>query len=59
MLEIHYLKLPKLFDNNIPKDEDEPIVQWMMFLQARNKEAFEMLAEKNEKIKKHIIFLRL
>ena len=52
VLEIHYLELPKLFDNNIPKDESEPLVQWMMFLQSRNKEAFEMLAEKNEKIKK-------
>ncbi|WP_318011019.1 Rpn family recombination-promoting nuclease/putative transposase [Clostridium sp. FP1] len=52
VLEIHYLELPKLFDDNVPKDEDEPVVQWMMFLQARNKEAFLMLAEKNEKIRK-------
>ncbi len=52
VLEIHYLELPKLFDDNVPKDEDDPLVQWMMFLQARNKEAFEMLAEKNEKIRK-------
>lgn len=52
VLEIHYLELPKLFDDNIPKNENEPIIQWMMFLQARNKEVFEMLAEKNEKIRK-------
>ncbi|WP_077393811.1 Rpn family recombination-promoting nuclease/putative transposase [Clostridium saccharobutylicum] len=52
ILEIHYLELPKLFDNNILKDEDDLVVQWMMFLEARNKEAFEMLAEKNEKIRK-------
>jgi predicted transposase/invertase (TIGR01784 family) len=52
VLEIHYLELPKLFDSNILKDENEPIIQWMMFLQARNKEAFAMLAEKNEKIRK-------
>jgi len=51
-LEIHYLELPKLFDDSVPKDEDENIVQWMMFLQARNKEVFKMLAEKNEKIRK-------
>ena len=30
VLEIHYLELPKLFDDNVPKDEDEPVVQWMM-----------------------------
>jgi conserved hypothetical protein (putative transposase or invertase) len=52
VLEIHYLELPKLFDDSIPKNEEESVVQWMMFLQARNKEAFEMLAEKNEKIRK-------
>lgn len=38
VLETHYLELPKLFDDNVPKDEDEPVVQWMMFLQAKNKE---------------------
>lgn len=30
VLEIHYLELPKLFDNKIEKDEDDPIIQWMM-----------------------------
>ncbi|WP_241428583.1 Rpn family recombination-promoting nuclease/putative transposase [Clostridium saccharobutylicum] len=49
---IIFFHVPKLFDNNIPKDEDDLVVQWMMFLEARNKEAFEMLAEKNEKIRK-------
>lgn len=55
VLEIHYLELPKLFDNNIPKDESEPLVQWMMFLQSRNKEAFEMLAEKTKNKKAYNI----
>jgi len=35
VLEIHYLELPKLFDDSVPKDEDEPIVQWMMLYEAR------------------------
>lgn len=52
VLEIHYLELPKLFNSNIKKDENEEIIQWMMFLEATNKEGFEMLAKKNEKIKK-------
>jgi len=26
VLEIHYLELPKLFDDNVPKDEDEPVI---------------------------------
>lgn len=52
VLEIHYLELPKLFDSNVKKDENDDIIQWMMFLEAKNKEGFEMLAEKNAKIKK-------
>ena len=52
VLEIHYLELPKLFESNIRKDENEDIIQWMMFLETKNREGFEMLAEKNEKIKK-------
>uniref|UniRef100_UPI00257FBA2E Rpn family recombination-promoting nuclease/putative transposase n=1 Tax=Clostridium sp. UBA1652 TaxID=1946348 RepID=UPI00257FBA2E len=52
ILEIHYLELPKLFESNIKKDENEDIIQWMMFLEAKNKEGFEMLAKKNDKIKK-------
>ncbi|SHH89739.1 Rpn family recombination-promoting nuclease/putative transposase [Clostridium intestinale] len=51
-IEIHYLELPKLFESNIKKDENEDIIQWLMFLEGKNKEGFEMLAEKNEKIKK-------
>jgi predicted transposase/invertase (TIGR01784 family) len=41
-----------LLNANIKKDENEEIIQWMMFLEATNKEGLEMLAEKNEKIKK-------
>uniref|UniRef100_UPI00257A191E Rpn family recombination-promoting nuclease/putative transposase n=1 Tax=Clostridium sp. UBA1652 TaxID=1946348 RepID=UPI00257A191E len=52
ILEIHYLELPKLFESNIKKNEDEDIIQWMMFLETKNKEGFEMLAKKNDKIKK-------
>ncbi|WP_310939924.1 PD-(D/E)XK nuclease family transposase [Clostridium sp. SHJSY1] len=52
VLEIHYLELPKLFKANIKTDENEEIIQWMMFLEANNREGLEMLAEKNEKIKK-------
>ena len=52
VLEIHYLELPKLFESNVKKDENEDIIQWLMFLETKNKEGFEMLAEKNEKIKK-------
>ncbi|MCB2356690.1 Rpn family recombination-promoting nuclease/putative transposase [Clostridium estertheticum] len=41
IIEVHFLEIPKLFDEDIEKDENDPIVQWM-----------EMLAEKNKDIKK-------
>ena len=32
VLEVHFLELPKLFDETIPKDENDPTVEWMMCL---------------------------
>jgi len=52
ILEIHYLELPKLNKNNIEKDENSAITQWMEFIGAKSKEVMEMLAEKNKEIKK-------
>lgn len=52
VLEIHFLELPKLMNTKIPKDENDALVEWMMFLEANNKEALEMLSKKNDKIKK-------
>lgn len=52
ILEIHYLELPKLNKNNIEKDENSAITQWMEFIGAKSKEVMEMLAAKNKEIKK-------
>lgn len=52
VLEIHFLELPKLMHENIPNDENDPLIEWMMFLEVNNREALEMLLNKNEKIKK-------
>ncbi|MBU3214268.1 Rpn family recombination-promoting nuclease/putative transposase [Clostridium estertheticum] len=52
IIEVHFLEIPKLFDEDIEKDENDPIVQWMEFLDAKSKGAMEMLAEKNKDIKK-------
>ena len=45
-------EIPKLFDKDIERDENDPIVQWMEFLDAKSKGEMEMLAEKNKDIKK-------
>ncbi|MDD4627714.1 MAG: PD-(D/E)XK nuclease family transposase [Syntrophomonas sp.] len=35
ILEIHFLELPKLFDEAVEKDESEPLIQWMEFIDRR------------------------
>jgi len=51
-LEIRYLELPKLEKEDIEKDENAAITQWMEFIAAKSKEVMEMLAQKNEEIGK-------
>ncbi|MCH5138993.1 PD-(D/E)XK nuclease family transposase [Clostridiaceae bacterium UIB06] len=58
-LEVHFLEIPKLFDDEVPKDEESPIVQWMEFLDGKSKGVMEMLAKKNESIKKAYNLLQI
>jgi predicted transposase/invertase (TIGR01784 family) len=51
VLEIHFLELPKLARLSTIKDIDDPILEWLKFIDAKSKEGMEMLAEKNENIK--------
>ncbi len=51
VLEIHFLELPKLAKVNSLKDTDDPILEWLEFIDAKSKEGMEMLAEKNKNIK--------
>ena len=44
--------MPKLADSEIPRDELDHVVEWMEFLDAKSKGVIEMLAEKNQDIKK-------
>ena len=50
VLEVHFLELPKLFQEGVSIGEDEVIVQWMLFIDGRSKEVMEMLAQKNKNI---------
>ncbi|MDD4627400.1 MAG: Rpn family recombination-promoting nuclease/putative transposase [Syntrophomonas sp.] len=59
ILEIHFLELPKLFDEAVEKDESEPVTQWMEFIDGRSKGVMEMLATKNEEIKKALSILEI
>lgn len=59
ILEVHFLEIPKLFDEDIERDENDPIVQWMEFLEAQSKGVMEMLAEKNKDIKKAYDLLQI
>lgn len=51
VLEIHFLEMPKLHGNKHINENDN-LTQWMMFLDSESKEGIEMLAEKNNQIKK-------
>ena len=59
ILEVHFLEIPKLFDQDIERNEDDPIVQWMEFLDGKSKGVMEMLAEKNKDIKKAYDLLQI
>ncbi|ADL52034.1 Rpn family recombination-promoting nuclease/putative transposase [Clostridium cellulovorans] len=59
ILEVHFLEIPKLFDKQIEINEDDPIIQWMEFLDGKSKGVMEMLAEKNESIKKAYNLLKI
>lgn len=51
VLEIHFLELPKLSKLDSLKDIDDPVLDWLEFIDAKSKEGMKMLAEKNENIK--------
>ena len=59
ILEVHFLEIPKLFDEEVERDENDPIVQWMEFLDAKSKGVMEMLAKKNKDIKKAYDLLQI
>jgi len=59
VLEIHYLELPKLEDEQVRKEDDEIVVDWMMFIDAESEGVMEMLAEKNVGIKKAYNILKI
>ena len=59
ILEVYFLEIPKLFDVDIKRDENDPIVQWMQFLDGKSKGVMEMLAEKNKDIKKAYDLLQI
>ena len=35
VLEVHFLELPKLFEKEIPIEENDVIAQWMLFIDGR------------------------
>ena len=49
----------KLWDKDINKDEEDPLVLWMEFLDAKSRGVMEMLAEKNKEIKKAYTVLEI
>lgn len=59
VMEIYFLELAKLRESKIEIDEEDKVIQWMMFLEAKSKEVLDMLGEKNEAIKKATSILEI
>jgi len=59
ILEVHFLEVRKLVDPEIPRDENDPVVEWMEFIDAKSKGVIEMLADKNQDIKKAYDLLQI
>ena len=59
ILEVHFLEIVKLADLEIQRDENDPVVEWMEFLDAKSKGVIELLAEKNQDIKKAYDLLQI
>ncbi len=55
---VYFLELPKLLDEDIQKDEDDPIVQWMLFLKG-NRGAMQAMAKKNEATRQAFNYLEI
>lgn len=49
VLEIHFLELKKLYNSEIPKDENDPLVMWMEFIDGK-REVIDVLSKKNDDI---------
>ena len=43
--------MPKLFDKKISLSQDDPVVQWMTFIEGKSKGVLEVPAKKNKDIK--------
>jgi len=56
---LYFLEIVKLADLQIQRDENDPVVEWMEFLDAKSKGVIEMLAKKNKDIKKAYDLLQI
>jgi len=46
--EVHFLEIVKLADLTIPRDENDAVVEWIEFLDAKSKGVIKILADKNK-----------
>jgi len=53
------MELPKLFDEEVPFEQDDPVVQWMTFIDGQSKGVLEVPTQKNKDIKNAYDLLRI
>jgi predicted transposase/invertase (TIGR01784 family) len=59
ILEVHFLEIPKLFDESIVNNREDPVIQWVEFFEAKTKGVMNMHAEKNKDIGKAVSILEI
>jgi predicted transposase/invertase (TIGR01784 family) len=52
ILELHVIELPKLYKQLIDTKDESKLKDWMQFVESEDEEVLQMLAAKDEKIKK-------
>ena len=58
-MEVHFLELPKLAQQHTLNDGNDPIIDWLEFLDAKSKGVMKMLAQKDENIKRTYNILQI
>lgn len=51
-MEVHFLELPYLKDNELVNQEEDAIINWMQFINAKSREVLKVLARKGTEFSK-------
>jgi hypothetical protein len=59
VLEVHFLELPRLRKAILDRPTNDPLTQWMLFIDGESHEVIKMLAHDNKDIRKAYSLLQV